>query len=93
MINWSLIATEVMLMEKTTFYSSKNPYEATACKIIVIPTTVLLMKMLMSMLVNKQYRAQTKSLLRLASDCDNIILVLKTSVIKLSVILETHILK
>ena len=34
--------------------------------------------------VNKQYRAQTKSLLRLVSDCDNIILVLiKSSLVKL----------
>ena len=84
MISWSLIATGVTLIEKTTFYSSKNPYEATACKIIVIPTTVLLMKMLMSMLGIKN---------RLASDCDNIISALKTSLIKLSVILKTHILK
>ena len=35
--------------------------------------------------VNKQYRAQTKSLLQLVSDCDNIILLLKTSLIKLCV--------
>ena len=77
-------------MEKTTFYSSKNQYETTACKVTVIPTPVLLMKMLNVNVrnkksVNKQYRAQTKSLPRLVSDCDNIILVLKTSLIKLCV--------
>ena len=35
-------------------------------------------------LVNKQYGTETKSLLQLVSDCDNIILVLKMSLIKLS---------
>ena len=42
MTSWSLITKRVILMEKTTFYSSKNQYETTACKVTVIPTTVLL---------------------------------------------------
>ena len=42
MTSWSLITKRVILMEKTTFYSSKNQYETTACEVTVIQTTVLL---------------------------------------------------